>query len=296
MATIASGSIEQLLGAKADYLLGFEQSQDFQGSAAFAGARFGRPLFAGSDRNNRVLVNLQRIIGHGRLADTGYVSILPVDQGIEHSAGASFAKNPDYFDPREHRQAGDRRRLQRRGVDLRRAGLGGAQVRAQDSVHRQDQPQRAADLSESCRPDHVRHREAGLRHGRGGRRRDDLFRLATKARGRSSKSRQAFARAHELGMATVLWCYLRNPAFKTGQGLSRLGRPHRAGESPGRDDSGRHHQAEAAREQRRLQGAEHRRFDRTASSTSASTPSCRAIIRSICAATRWSTATWAASD
>src|ERR1019366_901078 len=55
--------------------------------------------YAATDRNNRVLVNLQRIIGHGRLSGTGYVSILPVDQGIEHSAGASFAKNPDYFDP-----------------------------------------------------------------------------------------------------------------------------------------------------------------------------------------------------
>ena len=56
-------------------------------------------ITAASDRNNRVLINLQRIIGHGRLSGTGYVSILPVDQGIEHSAGASFAKNPDYFDP-----------------------------------------------------------------------------------------------------------------------------------------------------------------------------------------------------
>ena len=51
-----------------------------------------------SDRNNRVLGNLQRIVNHGRLAGTGYLSILPVDQGIEHSGGASFAKNPDYFD------------------------------------------------------------------------------------------------------------------------------------------------------------------------------------------------------
>src|SRR5437016_11665173 len=55
-------------------------------------------IFAGKDRNNRVLVSLQRIVQHGRLGGTGYLSILPVDQGIEHSAGASFAKNPDYFD------------------------------------------------------------------------------------------------------------------------------------------------------------------------------------------------------
>ncbi|HBX66221.1 MAG TPA: fructose-bisphosphate aldolase, partial [Balneolaceae bacterium] len=52
-----------------------------------------------SDRNNRVLQNLQRLLNNGRLGGTGFLSILPVDQGIEHSAGASFAKNPDYFDP-----------------------------------------------------------------------------------------------------------------------------------------------------------------------------------------------------
>jgi len=56
-------------------------------------------LFLASDRSPRVLVNLQRLFGHGRLRNTGYVSILPVDQGIEHSAGASFAPNPLYFDP-----------------------------------------------------------------------------------------------------------------------------------------------------------------------------------------------------
>ncbi len=59
---------------------------------------------------------------------------------------------------------------------------------------------------------------------------------------------QAFEIAHELGLATVLWCYLRNPAFKSGQGLPRVGRPHGPGEPPGRDDRGRHHQAEAAGE------------------------------------------------
>src|SRR5438552_5283095 len=56
-------------------------------------------MYAVSDRNLLVLTNLQRLFGHGRLSRTGYVSILPVDQGIEHSGGASFAKNPEYFDP-----------------------------------------------------------------------------------------------------------------------------------------------------------------------------------------------------
>ena len=98
MATLATGSIEQLLGAKADYLLGFENPKISKDRLNLPGPDSVDRSFAGSDRNNRVLVNLQRIVGHGRLAHTGYVSILPVDQGIEHSAGASFAKNPEYFD------------------------------------------------------------------------------------------------------------------------------------------------------------------------------------------------------
>src|ERR1700733_9964139 len=99
MATIATGSIEQLLGAKADYLLGFENPKISKDRLHLPGPDSVDRSFAGSDRNNRVLVNLQRFMGHGRLAHTGYLSILPVDQGVEHSAGASFAKNPEYFDP-----------------------------------------------------------------------------------------------------------------------------------------------------------------------------------------------------
>jgi class I fructose-bisphosphate aldolase len=90
--------IAQLLGDKADYLLGFKNPKISKERLHLPGPDFVDRIFALSDRNNRVLVNLQRIFGHGRLAGTGYVSILPVDQGIEHSGGASFAKNPDYFD------------------------------------------------------------------------------------------------------------------------------------------------------------------------------------------------------
>src|SRR5664280_755804 len=90
--------IAQLLGDKADYLLGFKNPKISKERLHLPGPDFVDRIFSVSDRNNRVLVNLQRIFGHGRLAGTGYVSILPVDQGIEHSGGASFAKNPDYFD------------------------------------------------------------------------------------------------------------------------------------------------------------------------------------------------------
>src|SRR5256885_14709387 len=91
-------TIEQLLGDKADFLLGFKNPKISKERLHLPGPDVVDRIFAVSDRNNRVLCNLQRIISHGRLGSTGYLSILPVDQGIEHSAGASFAKNPDYFD------------------------------------------------------------------------------------------------------------------------------------------------------------------------------------------------------
>src|SRR5215467_4431270 len=96
--TTASSSIQQLLGAKADSLLGFHSPKIAKERLHLPGPDFIDRIFAPSDRNPRVLANLHRLFNTGRLAGTGYVSILPVDQGIEHSAGASFAKNPDYFD------------------------------------------------------------------------------------------------------------------------------------------------------------------------------------------------------
>src|SRR5207237_5817775 len=89
----------QLLGDKADSLLNFSAPKIPKERLHVPGPDFVDRIFAPSDRSNRVLVNLQRLFGHGRLGGTGYLSILPVDQGIEHAGGASFAKNPDYFDP-----------------------------------------------------------------------------------------------------------------------------------------------------------------------------------------------------
>src|SRR6516165_8041465 len=91
-------AIVQLLGDKAEFLLNFKNPKIPAARLHLPGPDMVDRLFAVSDRNNRVLGNLQRIVGHGRLANTGYLSILPVDQGIEHSGGASFARNPDYFD------------------------------------------------------------------------------------------------------------------------------------------------------------------------------------------------------
>src|SRR6266403_4135271 len=92
-------SIRQLLGDQAGPLLDFQNPKIPRSRLHLPGADSVDRLYSVSDRNNRVLCNLQRIFNHGRLAGTGYLSILPVDQGIEHSAGASFARNPDYSAP-----------------------------------------------------------------------------------------------------------------------------------------------------------------------------------------------------
>jgi len=88
-----------MLGDQAEYLLNFSKPKVPKERLHLPGPDVVDRLYAPTDRNNRVLGNLQRFFNHGRLGGTGYLSILPVDQGIEHSGGASFAKNPDYFDP-----------------------------------------------------------------------------------------------------------------------------------------------------------------------------------------------------
>ena len=91
--------IHDLLGADADDLLGYEAKGFSKDSIHVPGPDFVDRQVALSDRSPQVMRNFQATLNHGRLGGTGYVSILPVDQGIEHTAGASFAPNPIYFDP-----------------------------------------------------------------------------------------------------------------------------------------------------------------------------------------------------
>src|SRR2546425_12560950 len=93
------GRIQEILGADAEGLLSHQCKTISKDKLHLPGPDFIDRIFVISDRPTRALVNLQQLFGAGRLAKTGYVSILPVDQGIEHSAGASFAPNPLYFDP-----------------------------------------------------------------------------------------------------------------------------------------------------------------------------------------------------
>ena len=268
-----TSSIEQYLGSSGGLAAWFQQPAHFQGAAAPARSRLRGPRCLPSPTAPLVCwPTCNASFDHGRLGGTGYLSILPVDQGIEHSGGASFAKNPDYFDPENivklAVEAGCNAVASTFGV----LGVVARKYAHKIPVHREDQSQRAAHLSQQVRADPVRHRRAGGRHGRGGRGRHHLFRLrrrhAPDRRGRPGLCPRS--RAGHGDRALVLPA---QPRLQEGQGLSRRRRSDRPGQSPRRHHPGRHHQAEAAGEQRRLQGAEHRAIRPTASSTSASTPS-----------------------
>ncbi|HLW67000.1 MAG TPA: class I fructose-bisphosphate aldolase [Gemmataceae bacterium] len=170
-------------------------------------------IFAGSDRNTRVLTSLHRIYSTGRLASTGYVSILPVDQGIEHSAGASFAKNPMYFDPENIV-----RLAIEGGCNAVASTFGVLGAVARKYAHK---------IPFIVKFNHNELLTYPNRHDQVFfgtiRQAYDMGAAAVGATiyfGSPESTRQivevsqAFAHAHELGMATILWCYLRNPAFK----------------------------------------------------------------------------------
>jgi len=170
-------------------------------------------VVAPSDRSPAVMRSLQQIFGHGRLAGTGYVSILPVDQGIEHSAGASFAKNPLYFDPENIVKL-----AMEGGCNAVASTLGVLGACARKYAHRIPfllKFNHNEFLTYPNRYDQIFF--ASVRQAQ------DMGAVAVGATiyfGSPESSRQivevsaAFQAAHELGMATVLWCYLRNAAFK----------------------------------------------------------------------------------
>lgn len=178
------------------------------------GADFIERVVAGSDRSPRVLCNLQKMFDHGRLGGTGYLSILPVDQGVEHSAGASFAPNPAYFDPDNIVQLAIHG-----GCNAVASTLGVLGAVSRKYAHRIPFIVKLNHNELLTYPNlHDQTLFAGV---------EQAFDLGAAAVGAtvyfgSAESRrqitevgEAFAHAHELGMATVLWAYLRNSAFKT---------------------------------------------------------------------------------
>lgn len=209
-----SSAVADLLGAEAQALLAHRCKTIPRESLHLPGPDFVDRVWVDSDRNARVLANLNRIARHGRLAGTGYVSILPVDQGVEHSAGASFAPNPAYFDP------GNIVKLAVEGgcnaVASTMGVLGIVGRRYAHKIPFVAKINHNELLSYPNRYDQVLFGSVERAWEMGA-----AAIGATIYFGSDESTRQiveiseAFAMAHELGMATILWCYLRNPAFKT---------------------------------------------------------------------------------
>lgn len=205
--------IEAVLGADSEYLLGHKCTTISKKDLYLPGPDYVDEVFVQNDRSPAVIRNLQTILDHGRLGGTGYVSILPVDQGVEHSAGASFAVNPMYFDPEN---------IVKLAMEGGCNGVAST-VGALASVSRKY----AHKIPFIAK---INHNELlsypntfdQILFGNV----DQAFQMgavavgATVYFGSEESSRQiqeiseVFSHAHSLGLATILWAYLRNPAFK----------------------------------------------------------------------------------
>ena len=141
-------NIREVLGDEADSLLGHECKTIERDQLTLPGPTSSTASSSKVTGRSPVLRNLQQMFDHGRLGGTGYLSILPVDQGIEHSAAASFSKNPAYFDPQNLAELALAADCSAFAIDPRRARHHRPPLRPQDPAHRQAQPQRAPHLSE----------------------------------------------------------------------------------------------------------------------------------------------------
>jgi fructose-bisphosphate aldolase, class I len=206
--------VEEILGADADALLQHQCKTIPKEHLLLPGPDYVDRAYGSSDRPPRVLTSLQSLLMHGRLAGTGYVSILPVDQGVEHSAGASFAKNPAYFDPENIVKLAIEGGCN--GVASTLGVLGAVSRKYAHKIPFLMKFNHNEFLSYPNSFDQIRF--ASIRQA---------FEMgamgvgATIYFGSEESKRQLqevttmFQQAHELGMFTVLWCYLRNAAFKT---------------------------------------------------------------------------------
>ncbi len=208
------GQIESYLGSQSEYLLGFNSPKIPKAGLHLPSGSFIDDIFTHSDRNIQTLKSLQSLFDHGRLGGTGYVSILPVDQGIEHSAGASFAKNPDYFDPSNIVELAIEG-----GCNGVASTFGVLGVTARKYAHKIPYILKFNHNELLTNPNTYDQILFA--------RMKDAWNMgcvavgATIYFGSPDSNRQiqevskAFSIAHELGMGTILWCYLRNPGFKT---------------------------------------------------------------------------------
>ncbi len=206
-------NIQEILGADANSLLNHTSKTITKDQIHLPGADFVDRIFSISNRSQKVIDNLKRIYNHGRLGKTGYVSILPVDQGIEHSAGASFAPEPIYFDPENivklAVEGGCNAVASTYGV------LGIVSKKYADKIPFIVKINHNEFLTYPNKFDQIMFGTVESAYNMGA-----AAVGATIYFGSEESARQivevaaAFERAHELGMATVLWCYTRNSAFK----------------------------------------------------------------------------------
>ena len=205
--------LEEILGSDAS-LLHHSCRTIPQESLHLPGPDFVDRVFATTDRSPRILGSLQQLFNTGRLGGTGYVSILPVDQGIEHSAGASFAPNPAYFDPENIVKLAIEG-----GCNAVASTLGVLSFASRKYAHKIPfilKFNHNEFISYPNTYDQIRF--ASIRQaydmgavGVGA----TIYFGSEESKRQIQEVSQMFAQAHELGLFTVLWCYLRNPAFKT---------------------------------------------------------------------------------
>jgi fructose-bisphosphate aldolase, class I len=211
----ASPSIESWLGDEAESML-THKAKVSKDLLHLPGADFIDRVFALSDRNPQVLRSLQQLYGTGRLANTGYLSILPVDQGIEHSAGASFAPNPIYFDPENIVKLAIASGCNAVATTL--GVLGSVSRQYAHKIPFIVKINHNELLTFPNQADQILFASIEQAWNLGA-----VAVGATIYFGSEQSTRQiqeisqAFAKAHEYGMATILWCYLRNNAFKQGK-------------------------------------------------------------------------------
>lgn len=206
-------AIADLLGSQADALLGYECKGFSKSALHLPGPDFVDRVLKDTDRPIPVLRNLQTILNHGRLGGTGYVSILPVDQGIEHSAAASFAPNPAYFDPENIVKL-----ALEGGCNMVASTLGVLGATARKYAHKipylvklnHNELLSYPNMHDQTRYGSVRqaYEMGAVAVGA------TIYFGSEESRRQIDEVSEWFEEAHALGLVTVLWCYLRNPAFK----------------------------------------------------------------------------------
>lgn len=205
--------IVEILGEEAKNLLDHRCNSIPKDQLHIPGPDFVDKIFEISDRSKGTIKSLKALFGHGRLKDTGYLSILPVDQGIEHSAGASFAPNPIYFDPENiiklAIEGGCNAVASTLGV------LGAISKKYADKIPFILKLNHNELLTYPNTFDQIMFASVKQAHDMGCAAVGATIYFGSPESGRQIvEVSRAFWRAHELGMATILWCYLRSPGFK----------------------------------------------------------------------------------